>query len=82
MSKDSFNRVQCSPSVSRAVNTETGTRFGAAGLDVQPLGTAIRVDTVIPTRISEVVPASRLIWVLPSRGGRPVRALVTLILTN
>lgn len=82
MNKNSFNRVWHSPSASRVFNTTASKRSEPAGLDVQPLGIAIRLDTVIPTRMSEGAPASRLIWVSPSRRGRPVEALETLILTN
>jgi hypothetical protein len=82
MNQDSFNRVWNSPSVSRVVDTTASMRPELPRLDIQPLGIAIRLDTVIPTRMSEGAPASRLIWMSPGRQGRPVETLKALILTN
>ena len=82
MNQDNFNRLWHSPSAARIAHTAKNMQAEPAGLEIQSLGIAIRIDTVIPTRMSEGAPASRLIWVSPSWGGRHVEAIETLILTN
>ncbi len=64
---------------------EEGLEGGTAGIfgpDIHPLAVAVRVEMGLQTRAKGSVPASKLIWVSPSREDRPVRTLKTVVLPN